>query len=44
MRKISLFYKVLLGFLLALLAMFLLIRFALLRPWLTRCIPAASGL
>ena len=36
MRKISLFYKVLLGFLLALLAMFLLIRFALLRPWLTR--------
>ena len=36
MRKISLFYKVLLGFLLALLAVFLLIRFALLRPWLTR--------
>ena len=35
-RKISLFYKILLGFLLVLLAVFLFIRFALLRPWLTR--------
>ena len=36
MKKIALFYKVLLGVLLVLLAVFLFIRFALLRPWLTR--------
>lgn len=35
-KKISLFYKVLLVFLLVLLAVFLVIRFAVLRPWLTR--------
>lgn len=35
-RKISLFYKVLLGIILVLLAAFCYIRFGLLRPWLTR--------
>lgn len=35
-RKISLFYKVLLGLILALLAAFCYIRFGLLRPWLVR--------
>lgn len=36
MRKISLFYKVLLGLVLVLLAAFCYVRFGLLRPWLTR--------
>lgn len=35
-RKISLFYKILLGVLILLLAAFCYIRFGLLRPWLTR--------
>lgn len=35
-RKISLFYKVLLGLVLVLLAAFCYVRFGLLRPWLTR--------
>lgn len=35
-KKIGLFYKVLLGILLLLLGVFLVIRFAVLRPWLTR--------
>lgn len=35
-RKVSLFYKVLLGIVLVLLAAFCYIRFGLLRPWLTR--------
>ena len=35
-KKIGLFYKVLLGILLLVLGVFLVIRFAVLRPWLTR--------
>ena len=35
-RKISLFYKVLLAIVLALLAGFCYVRFGLLRPWLAR--------
>ena len=35
-KKISLFYIILPGFLLLLLAVFLFIRFAVLRPWLVR--------